>query len=105
MIKKIFLGALVIIVAKCWSPSTSTTTTGPIANTNPTINANNNKGEQVLMTANAAVKAPYEVKDFNKINGDPIMANNVATNTMVNSKLNLNFGKQITKNKFGILNA
>ena len=104
MIKKIFLGALLIILAKCGAPAHSTKTgptinsSGPIASLNSKIDSDKNNGQISTIVGNAAIKSNNNLSITGTLNGSPIMTNNIAANTITSIPVSVNTGTIKNKN-------
>ena len=99
MIKKILLGALVIVLAKCWG-TPSTTFTGPFASLDSDFDVKKNNGQIANSDAVSIIDANNNLSKTGTgaLNGSPIMTNNIAANTLTNIPLGLNFGTIKNKN-------
>jgi hypothetical protein len=100
MIKKILLGALVIVLAKCSAPSPTINSSGPLASMDSDFDVYKNNGQITDMYAASAIDANNNLSKTGSgaLNGSPIMTNNIASNTLTNVPVSLNFGTIKNKN-------
>ena len=92
MIKKIFLGALVIILAKC-SPNTGifTLSGGPAASLSSNISGRGNSGQTTTLTGNAAINSANSISNAGSFNSAS-MTSNIAGNAFTAVPINVNTG-------------
>ena len=103
MIKKIFLGALVIILAKCKTPTF--TLNGPVAQLKTKIDGNCNSGQQTTLIGNAAINSVNSISNSGGM-GSPIMTNAIAANTLTNAPIRVNTGFLVAANLgSGVINS